>query len=482
MVQREMKRLYAIVWQLLMLLLCCHGQASIVSHQVESSAASMSGKKPNQIKPITIVVVPDVTEYKQPINLGKVNINSPITASQFHFSEPINMHGTEIVQSVVLDYSKFENIVDLNDITFGATVDSAWVILQQNFTCDYCRFKQNVYLGGSLFEKNFILTHSHLFGGFTANLSHFGSKVLFNHDVFHQDFNLSGANFSKSLLMLDSSFEKNAKFSHAMFRGPVKLSLSHFNQDLDLSYAKIFQGMEIEAVSVGHMINLKHVDIEGGHLSLVNVTPVQHGKKILINLTNTNLDNIDLDFRHLKLYFSAMTSYNNQIYTYNIVLNYLKARGHTEEFKTIYKEFKEFKYLHHKQDFRNSFHKHFWQYGLDRSTAFYWLGVLFLVFTLINSAFYLSITEHYFSLNFLDINEDEPRNLNFFVQFIYFLPHALLLTFFLFISGFVKTGYTEGRFSGGNIIVMIYLLSIMVSGYACLFFLLSYLLNIGAIL
>ncbi|KTD65495.1 pentapeptide repeat-containing protein [Legionella spiritensis] len=392
------------------------------------------------------------TRFLNNVSISTAYVEEPLDIRLSHFKGSIYLDNLVTRKSVIISWNFFENNVK----TYRAILQKAGL------------FKSNHFLEEAVFYKmkclaicNFSLSKFYKTADFTG--STFEGNARFNSVIFNGDVSFEGATFSKKVSFTRSIFDKKVNFH-----------LANFNGGLDLSNASFKNYVNLKNTAIDGVLNLSNIQVTKGIIDLSTMISANQKKKIQLNIIGTNVSKLHLRYDNFSLYFPPTTSYQQKESTYTALMQHFKKNGLTQSYERLYKEFYSMKYQHQNQYLRGVLSGNFWDYGLNPSKALQWFGLMFLLFTIINAMFYLKLTKDYCTIPFLEkVNTSNAEDLNPVMRFIYFLPHAFILTLFLFGGTFLKFGNISSLVQSRNLFIITYLLLITITGYLSLFYILA---------
>ncbi len=377
-----------------------------------------------------------------------------------------NYHQTlaTYTKGLALSDVKFKNL-KMNWSTFLAPVtiyyvkldnDSGFYFNQFNDTVALLKLncRANCIFYGNIFTHKLSVNKSMFNQYLSFKHSLFKEDVFFEQSYFNQDADFSRMTVNKDISFNDSFFDKSLSLAHSVFKGHVSFNDTHLPHYLDLSYVQLTHKLDLSQMNLG----------------ILNYV-------IDINLVGADLNQIMLDYTHFKLVFPDTASINEIQHTYLTLLKQFKEANQQASYKRLFAEYEEYMNLYHKEYVQNVISKYWWCYGTHPEWIFFWMLMLLLFFTCINTCFYDTLTKRYCNIPFLvDKQSHFVVRRYAMIRLIYYFPRALIFTLMMFVGAQFRLGIGTDAFKSTNLAINLYFITIIFSGVLCLFFLFKYIL------
>ena len=396
------------------------------------------------------------TIFKQEVSyinskfLNVVNLNLAI------FMKSVRMQGVSFAKNFDTSWALFHTPVSLYDVTFNKTMTFFNCVFANSVNFYHLIAKDLAIFQGTRFNDKTLFSHSRFLGGTYFYNALFKEKVIFKDVEFLQEVDFSFANFKQDVVFDTIKFFGKTKFASAQFGGHVTFKKSSFSGYLDFS----------------HVIHSKYI---------IDLTRVEHkdrNERIKLNLVGANIDKFNLHYSDFKLFFPKGVTYSEKIGVYKELLNNFQKKNYVTSYNLLYPEYREFLYASKDNWFANYMQKNWWNYGINKEWVFVWIAWFLLFFTVINSFFFESLVKNHCSVPFLEkTTYDFSIKKNPLIRYVYYFPRALILTIILFFGGSIRLGVRISNFKGNNLLVNIYLMIMLITGFICMFFMFKYLIG-----
>lgn len=395
------------------------------------------------------------------LNAPKV-YNNPIYINNELSNQSYNFNLAIFKQTVSFNEVK-SNTFSFNWAVFFAPLMIYHLKINENGNFYYTIFHNKIELSKVDCENNCIF-YSNIFNQTQIIHSSFKSLLSFQSSLFNKDIKIE-----------NSTFEGTVDFSYITAKGNISFDHNFFSKELLLNDSKI-QGsvsfnetvpppyLDFSRMQLGQSIDLNGMDFSNQHHT------------IKINILKTDVNKIKFNYNYFKLYFPADTPINLIQNTYSSLLKKFKNEGDITSYNLILAEYSEYLNLYQKKYIKNLIVKHWWNYSTNPEWIFFWMGVIILFYTIINTIFYKKITSYYLDIPFLIDTGPATIRHHPLIHFVYFLPRAFLFTIIMFCGAQFRLSIDLYAFKTNSVLINIYFLTIMLSGLVSLFFLLKYIL------
>lgn len=411
------------------------------------------------------------SRFTQPLNLNQTPI--PVKTNRIHFTQSVDVSNYQFVQPVSFDLSQFEKDFTLSELSFAKTISFNWVTFlglthfyrikmdgEGQFYFTY--FKQPVIFNKISCNHDCVFMHSRF------------SEAKFLHSTFNRilSFNYTHA---KELLFENIQFEGEIKMSH-MVIGNLIFNNSFLFGGLNLSHTKFGGKIAFINTEIFNYLDLSYIEMANAPLDLTMIKITDNSERIKLNLMGADIEKIKLNYLYFKLHFPREASRAEIDDIYSRLLKNFKQGGDISSYKLLLAEYRHNSNIMDKNYFTDLMAKYWWNYSTNPEWIFYWMLVLIIIYTIINTIFYEPLSTYYFDIPFLatTIRPYFIKN-NLILRFVYVFPRALLFTFLMFFGTQFRMRNGLREFKSTNIFVNLYFILIIITGMLCMFFLLRYL-------
>lgn len=389
------------------------------------------------------------------------------------FDGPIDLSLTTVNGRVNFQLAEFNQSVEIAQAKFLGNVNFNWTIFHETFNGMYTKF----YKMASFYNAKFnglVDCFAVSFAGF-ANFQHavFLNRVDFSNVIFNQNAIFDQTQFERRVTFANAEFLKSAYFEGAIFKRKVIFIRTKFSDVVSFARSEFWGDVVLYAVTLPKFLDFSNADIKNS-IDLTAALPNPSGKRTRINLIQADISKIKLRYSMFKLVFPKNTPRLDIDFTYHALIANLNQNGFRDDYYLASIEFAEYQYLRDSHYILNFIEKYWWAYGFDRARIFWWILILIVIFTLVNDLFYEWLMTHAFEVPFLQsfvANSTVKRS--WLARHVHNLPYALLYTTYIFFGGLI--GFSRGaeKFKSKNYFVNLYLISIIILGLICTFFVLK---------
>lgn len=420
------------------------------------------------------------TYIEMPFQADTAQINKKISYFNTVFLRNISLNRVYLYKPVIIKLSNFKDSIYLDKVKAYQNVRISWNFFEKKVETYRIYLEKKAFFKSNIFSDKAVFYKIQCYSICDFSLSTFHNQADFTGALFKDKAIFNSIYFDKNVTFQNASFNETATFIQSTFNKTVDFNLAEFNQGLNLSHAKFKGHVNLQNTTINGILDLSHIQIMNGILDLSSIIPANQKEKVPLNIVETNINKLHFSYENFRLYFPETVNYRQKEYIYTQLLQHFKKNGQTKSYEILFKEFHRVKYRHEQQYIRDIIFRNFWDYGLNPHKALYWLGILFLIYTVINAAFYLKLTKEYCIVAFLEkVDTSYAEKLNPLMRFIYFLPHAFILTLFIFAGTFLRFGNVTSTVQSRNIFTIAYLLLITITGYLALFYILAIILSGG---
>lgn len=420
----------------------------------------------------------DQLKQNQEVRLGHRDINKALNYRKVKFLSPVNFQQSHFFASPVVTLTQFGEGANFSSATFDHKVAFEWVIFDEKALFSHTLFSSEVSFYGGLFKQ-----------GADFHRSHFTKKTLFNAVHFLENAGFSYARFDRGADFSTAKFEGEANFSNAIIKGEMNLSGAEFSKDLNLIGASFEKGLDLSGAQVGgniiangtvlpEYLNLSNMVKIKGVVDLTGAKkPLSQGKCQLI-LIGADLSKIKFRYGQVHIAFPPTASHEQKMAVYEGALNMLTQNGFKESYRQVMREYQQYRYHREGRWLVNIIQDYGWDYGFDPERIFYWIFVILLFFTSVNTLFYRSLVEQVMDLPFLrGRTKSKIIENNIILRYIFYFPMTFIYTIFFLFSSFFGFKNELGDLKSKSLWVNIYIVISMFTGVICSFFILNYLIG-----
>ena len=419
-----------------------------------------------------------------PVYLYETTWQNNLNTNDSIFQKSIQIKNLTNSGIITSNASKFLQNINIANSTNYKYIESIFSFFQGTLTLYNIISKAEINLDSSVFAKSVLFSNLDCFGSLFLRLSAFFDILTIEHSNIH-NIDISKATFNKKVKIINSVFYSTFNAKRTNFKDDVLVYLVRFKKGLSLTHSEFITKIEFKQVTINDFLDLSYVKADTINLRNVHNNDTLN-TKIKLNLSNSQIKNLQIDFSDFELVFSPDLDFSETSAFYEKLLETFK--DDPSNYRQIFLQYNQFKHQHKDQPWIDNFLKNFWNYGLDKSKPFTWLGWIFLFFTCINAIFYPEISKKCLSISFLPDGKEESVDKNPITRLVYYLPYSIFLTIFLFLSSFilslrvlfpviVKKEELLLLSNSKRMLILTYFFSIIVIGYAYILFLFAFLIN-----
>jgi len=414
----------------------------------------------------------ETTQYTKPLTLNDVDI--PINTVRVNFREPVSISSYHFLQPVSFSLSKFDKELTLSELNFTKNLNFNWAV----FLGKARFFRVNMDSSGHFYFTYF--NQPVIFNKVYCNkaclfLHSFFKNVKFLHSTFNQMLSFEYVN-AQQLVFQNCQFEGDVNMRHMKVEN-LTFDNSFLYKGLNLSSAKFSGALTFINTELYGYLDLSYIEMSEFPIDLTMIKTPNDGMLVKLNLMGADIERIKLNYLHFKLYFPQEASPIQVDDIYLRLLRNFKSREDTVSYKILLAEYRHLSYLRDNKYLTDLISKHWWNYSTNPDWIFYWMGILIIFYTTINTIFYEKLSMHYFDIPFL-VTSLRPFYVkkNPIIRFVYYFPRALLFTFLMFFGTQFRMRSGLKEFKSNNIFVNLYFIIIIITGMLCMFFILRYLI------
>jgi hypothetical protein len=429
---------------------------------------------------ISNIQVSSPVVFKNPVVLSKQYWNTNLELSIHVFEKNIHLENIKSDSIIKSNASSFLKNIKISNTKNYKIIESIFSFFKENIYLYNLTSYATINLDSSSFDGQVLFSNVDCFGSLLLRMTKFSNILTIEHSNIKK-INISNALFNDDFKVINSVFEKDFNAQNASFNNNVLFNLVKFEKGLNLSGSKFNKNIEFNKVVVNDFLDLSNITA-----NTIDLTNISSKNTIKLNISNSKIKNLKADFNDFELVFSNNLDFNEISAIYEKLLK--DNSQSPSNYRQIFLQYNKFKHNHNQNPWLNNFLETFWNYGLDKSRPFTWLGWIFLFFTCTNAIFYPEISKKCLSISFLPDGKEESIDKNPITRLVYYLPYSIFLTIFLFLSSFIlslrvlfpvtiRKDQLLKISQSKRMIILSYFFSIILLGYAYILFLFAFLIN-----
>lgn len=394
--------------------------------------------------------------FSSTVYLNQTLMKGATDFSLADFTKPFTSLGTAFEKNALFSWARFLDEGTFSRTEFRGESQFFRVAFDAAAEFKFCRFDGNAFFYGGFFKGDASFNDARFFKNAAFGFASFAREATFNR-----------AEFKGNALFSQASFQSGADFSNAIFD-----SLADFSQ-------VSFTGkLEFKGADLPKYLDLSGINDAKGTVELTKAAPERNTGICHVNLMNTDISKINMDYEKFRLFFPVGTTYEEKVKVYEDLLDHFKQRELSESYQALDIEFSQFKYSEKRQLAVSAIQKIWWNYGYDKSMIFAWIIYIILFFTIINTFFIRKLVTAITEMPFLPRKTVEKHHLHHPV-IAYFLnfPGTLLYTFILIVSGSTGLSIIKDHSKIPNVVWMLYMIILSVVGTSLSLFIFNYIIN-----
>jgi hypothetical protein len=410
------------------------------------------------------------------------------TLSHYHFNSPVEIKNIKIETNIRALGSSFQQGLIFSDLN-----------IQRNLQISLSEFDQLFQIKKSSTIEPIDIYSCHLNGktsiirnkfkdGFSLNQSIINDDLIITYNDFQGPFNFNHNDVKTNSKITNNRFNSSVSIQNSMFNNHVNFNGNELDvKSLDLSHSTFEQGISFRNTLMSGYLNLQGISSPNQEIDLTKIKLLRAGEKIQINLIDVDLDQVKMNYTTFNLAFPKLTPQHTKLHIYAKLLAQFEKNGLTQSYNNLYKEYSQFSYAIEKKKLTHFIDKHWWEYGLKKNIAYQWLGVIFLIFVIMNNIMIDGITKNFKSIGFVSKERIiESQSLNRINRFIYLTPLSVLLTIHLITRGLIGAPFPDELpdnpekvpgWAGNSPLLSLYLILHPIFGFVAMLFTLEFLLT-----
>ena len=390
----------------------------------------------------------------------------------------VSLNRVDFEKSIDVTLADFEKGVQMHSVRFLGPYLGNWTTYRGEAVFSRVRFERESQFMRVLFDSTAQFKSSS-FGRLAFFYgSIFRHGVSFNDTRFDTTCHFSFGQFDRRATFHRADFDTITRFNNAVFLDGAEFLNANFDSLLDFSNAKIRGRLDFSGAYLPMHLDLSGMEELEGTVDLMRVRPSKSKGECMVNLLNTDVSKVLLDYSNFKLMFPKETGFDDKVRVYEDLLEQFKARQMDDSYKKLDIEFTQFKYREKRENTANFLQQMWWNYGYDKNRIFIWILRILLFFTVINTFFIRRLLSAISELPFLTRKTVEKHHLHHPI-IAYFLnfPGTLLYTFILIVSGSSGLSIIKDHTKIPNIVWMLYLIVLSLIGLSLSLFIFNYIIN-----
>jgi Pentapeptide repeats (9 copies) len=439
----------------------------------QTNNQSLVDDKAHKIKAIlaTKEKLDEINIFKQSINQDTINvqyidIRNSITRHKNIFLERIKTLAITIFNPVIVKLSQFKKQVMIMNTQLLKRSDISWNIFSSRIYINKVTLDNNASFQNNTYLGNIYLYDFRCKKNCSFNFSKLEGSLFMINSLFFGQTNFSSSRFFKKTSFTETVFKNEVSFQNAIFYDTVNLDLATFESGLDLSYVEFKKAVSFRGTLLSGHLDLNNIKLNNNSLDLTKVIPIKKTGKILINILGADIEKLNFKYDIFKLYFPKITSQDDKEKVYITLLHNFKKRSYDKSYNDLYLEYNNMYYIYHNKFIVNFLSKNFWDYSLNPVKGLQCIGIVFVLFIIINALFFIKIADNYKNMKFLNnIDFEVGRKLNPIMRFFYFLPSSIVLTSILCVSTIMMQTRLINTSESKNHTALIYMLLMALFGH-----------------
>jgi hypothetical protein len=401
----------------------------------------------------------------------------------------IDRYGAKTIGSVSLNRVDFEIGVDVTLSDFEKGVQMHGVRFKGPFLGNWALYKEEAVFSRVRFDKESQFMRAKFDSTAQFKSSSFGMLAFFygsyfrhgasfNDTRFDTTCHFSFGQFDRRTTFHRADFDTITRFNNAEFMDGAEFLNANFDSLLDFSNANVKGRIDFAGAYLPIHLDLSGMEEIEGTFDLLRVRPSKSKGECMVNLLNTDVSKVLLDYENFRLYFPAGTAFEEKVRVYEDLLEQFKLREMDDSYKKLDIEFTQFKYREKRESTANFLQQIWWNYGYDKNRIFIWIIRILLFFSIINTFFIKRLLSAITELPFLTRKTVEKHHLHHPI-IAYFLnfPGTLLYTFIMIVSGSSGLSIIKDHTKVPNIVWMLYLIVLSLIGLSLSLFIFNYIIN-----
>lgn len=383
-------------------------------------------------------------KIKEPLKCFSCDTLGLVNYSQHEFRKTVNFAG-----------SKFHGPAKFSTNIYYSTADFANAEFIDTAIFDNSQFMGLAYFQGT--EFNSVV---HFYG------SHFYDEANFEGAIFSgSQSRFWGCDFYKEAVFRYAIFESPADFHMSNFDSTASFSGTIFNMEADFSECVFKNDISFENTEFKNRLNLSNIRDISKRIDLTNVA---NTGIVPINLYNTDISKIKIDYKRFKLYLPDTVSFEYRQNVYQALLKNFENDGFTESYELLDKEYQALVYDHNDEYIKRFVAKWWWGYGYNKERIFIWSGVILLMLSIITIFLLEHLMKNVYELENIPASF-EPSTKGRFRRVYYSFVYTSVI--------FFSINMKREKLKYGKWYLLAYLFTIYIIGIVCLAYMANFILK-----
>ena len=341
------------------------------------------------------------TTFKQDVAYNECNFGDSIASIPFYIDVIFSWDEVKFLKNITIIESKVQGNLLFNSCKFNGNLCFTKIAMRDRFEIDLSNsvFNKGITIGWGhyfdlqIFKRSGVDLVSLFKNGIPDNLlDTIGYKVVFSGDSI------------KGLLDASSCIFLNG--------GGLIFDRANLPDSIDLSYSQLSGTIDLTTVDNKIIPKQKTAwwaKYAFGNLLLAPIFDRESIDKCNINLINTDVNKLDIEYKYFKLYFSPLATVDQMDGVYQNLLEKFKKEGKMESYEAL-----DIEYHNFQGGIFNWCSKYWWNYGYSKWLIFIWSAVLIIIFTFINylrfplvsRAYSISSIDHLYANDFSKVKSE----------------------------------------------------------------------------
>ncbi len=336
-----------------------------------------NGKYCNSVIAYDELIVED-EEYEKHITLNCMVINDSVDFHQAEFLKPIdfrlaafyadayvnntifhdtlNFNRAEFRENAYFSKASFREWTDFRYAHFYKKADFRNILSEDTLTFYKAQVDSVAYFNEASFEKstNFVGTQFHDQVEFTdSQFDHMGlfmgsifkGDSKFNNVVFRENAVFNGSHFFKNVSFGKSNFKETAYFEKAKFDQSANFSTINFGVKASFVNIAVGDDFILDGSILPDTLHFNFVTDVANQIDFTTAVLADNKSVCYLELVDTDLNNIKLNYENFKLFFSFPDEYTFEQMenTYKNLLAHQKEHGFQNGYKKLTHDYREFR-------------------------------------------------------------------------------------------------------------------------------------------
>jgi hypothetical protein len=292
---------------------------------------------------------------KEDLDMRIVTFESELVADNVNFAKTANFYKSTFKENSRFNHSMFYGLADFRKSVFEKNANFQMVESLDELNFHSSRFKANAEFqnghyykdtnfSGVFFEGdvNFKDSRFDTYGIYLA--SQFNMAVNFSYISFKENVAFDKSNFLKQANFSNTEFGGKAHFKNVDFEGIADFSNSEFSQFANFYNTRFKDEFRIEGTILPDTLQFNYVTEVAKTIDFSKAR-LRGRNRCIIDLVETDLSNIKLDYTDFELYFAYPEEYTYEQMdnTYKNLLAHQEEHGFNKGYKRLKKDYNKWK-------------------------------------------------------------------------------------------------------------------------------------------